>query len=146
MPAHAVIFHDMIQARAAAAAAAGGGVRLELRSPPGAASSLGPGVVQAIAEDVARRHPHLAAAVVLDCGGDAGLALAALRHGCRDICVDAAHKTRVKIVAIAQARSARVRRRTADALDLGLMHGGGEDKTMTAALHHYFKAEPGDAG
>ena len=103
-----VIFHDLHQARTAAAHANAIGVRLELRSPPNGAATLGPGVFMAIADDLARTHPGAASSMILDCGTNAGLALAALRQGCKNICVNVPAETHAKIVTMAQAQSARL--------------------------------------
>ena len=113
-----VIIHDLHQARAAVVQANAIGVQLELRSPSDGATILGPGVFKAIADDLAHTHPFAAPAVILDCGTNAGMAMAALRQGCKDICVNVPAKTHSKIAAIAQAQSARLHGPVDNALDL----------------------------
>ena len=118
MSIRSVIVHDLSQARAAAAQAIAIGAPLELRSPPDGAAILGPAVFKAIADDLAQTHPGAASTMILDCGTNAGLALAALRQGCKDICVDVPTETHAKIAAIAQAQSARIHGPVESALDL----------------------------
>jgi hypothetical protein len=68
--------HDLEQARAALAAAAEVGCAIELRSARGAAAYAGVGYLKALGD-------LLGAELVIDCGDDAGIAMAALRTGCR---------------------------------------------------------------
>ena len=118
MSIRSVIVHDLSQARAAAAQAIAIGAPLELRSPPDGAAIIGPAVFKAIADDLAQTHPGAVSTMILDCGTKAGLAMAALRQGCKDICVDVPTKTRAKIEAMAQAQSARLHGPVEIALDL----------------------------
>ena len=73
-----VVVHDLAQARAALAAAAACGVRIELRSAPDAAAYAGVGYLQALGELAGQE-------LVVDCGDDPGLVMAALRTGCRKL-------------------------------------------------------------
>jgi hypothetical protein len=70
------VVHHLEQARAALAAAAEAGCAIELRSAPGAAGYAGVGYLQALGEQAGQE-------LVIDCGDDAGLVMAALRTGCR---------------------------------------------------------------
>ena len=70
--------HHLEQARAALAAAAELGCVIELRSAPGAAGYAGVGYLKALGEEVGHE-------LLVDCGDDAGLVMAALRTGCRRI-------------------------------------------------------------
>jgi acyl-CoA reductase-like NAD-dependent aldehyde dehydrogenase len=70
------VIHHLEQARAALAAAAEAGCAIQLRSAPGAASYAGVGYLKALGEQVGQE-------LVVDCGDDAGLVMAALRTGCR---------------------------------------------------------------
>ena len=63
--------------------------------------------------------------MILDCGTNAGLAMAALRHGCKDICVDVPAEIHAKIVIIAQAQSARLHNPVEIVLDLAAGADGG---------------------
>jgi hypothetical protein len=71
-----VVVHDRAQAEAALAAAAEVGREIWLRSAPDAAGYAGVGYLKALGDAVGHE-------MVVDCGDDAGLAMAALRTGCR---------------------------------------------------------------
>jgi hypothetical protein len=71
-----VAVHDLEQARAALATAAELGCAIGLRSAPGAAAYAGVGYLKALGD-------LLGAELVVDCGDDVGIAMAALRTGCR---------------------------------------------------------------
>ena len=71
-----VVVHDRAQAEAALAAAEEVGAKIWLRSASDAAAYGGVGYLKALSELVGHE-------IVVDCGDDAGLAMAALRTGCR---------------------------------------------------------------
>lgn len=71
-----VVVHDLDDARRALAAAAASGIDIDLRSAPDAAAYAGVGYLAALGEAAGRE-------LIVDCGDDAGLAMAALRTGCR---------------------------------------------------------------
>jgi hypothetical protein len=71
-----VVVHDRAQAEAALAAAEEVGCAIWLRSAPDAAAYAGVGYLKALSDLVGHE-------VVIDCGDDAGLVMAALRTGCR---------------------------------------------------------------
>jgi hypothetical protein len=73
-----VVVHDLEQARAALAAAGELGCAIELRSAPGAAAYAGVGYLKALGEAAGCE-------VLIDCGDDPGIAMAALRAGCRKL-------------------------------------------------------------
>jgi hypothetical protein len=73
-----IVVHDLEQARAALAAAAELGCAIQLRSAPGAAGYAGVGYLKALGDEVGHQ-------LLVDCGDDAGLVMAALRTGCRRI-------------------------------------------------------------
>ncbi len=81
MTARAIIVHSLDQARTAMAAAAALGVPLTLASAPGAAAYLGPGWFRKMTAIAAQEYPQVPLTAVLDCGGKAGHALAALSAG-----------------------------------------------------------------
>ena len=60
-------------------------LRLVLLSAPAAAGYAGPAWFAAIAAQVAVEFPALRVEAVLDCGDEAGSALAALRHGLKRV-------------------------------------------------------------
>jgi hypothetical protein len=70
------VVHDLAQARGALAAAAEAGCAVELRSAPGAAAYAGAGYLKALCEAAGQE-------LLIDCGDDPGIAMAALRTGCR---------------------------------------------------------------
>jgi len=71
-----VVVHDRAQAEAALAAAAELGCEIWLRSAPDAAAYAGVGYLKALGDALGHQ-------IVVDCGDDAGLVMAALRTGCR---------------------------------------------------------------
>jgi len=71
-----VVVHDRAQAEAVLAVAAELGREVWLRSAPDAAAYAGVGYLKALGELVGHE-------IVVDCGDDAGLVMAALRTGCR---------------------------------------------------------------
>jgi len=71
-----VVVHDRVQAEAALEAAEELRCAIWLRSAPDAAAYAGVGYLKALSELVDHE-------VVIDCGDDAGLVMAALRTGCR---------------------------------------------------------------
>ena len=71
-----VVVHDRAQAEAALAAAEEVGCAIWLRSAPDAAAYAGVGYLKALGDALGHE-------IVVDCGEDAGLAMAALRTGCR---------------------------------------------------------------
>jgi hypothetical protein len=70
-----VVVHHLEQAQTALAAGAEFGCAIELRSAPGAAGYAGVGYLKALGDELGRE-------LLVDCGDDAGLVMAALRTGC----------------------------------------------------------------
>ena len=114
----AIIVHSLEDARAALAAAAELGVPIALRSAPGAAAYLGPQIFRAIIEAARAEYPEVNAVGVLDCGEDAGFALAALRHGIERVRVNLPAETRARVADIARQHGGAVDDDPAAALDL----------------------------
>ena len=73
-----IVVHHLEQARAALAAAAEIGCAIQLRSAQGAAGYAGVGYLKALGDELDQE-------LLIDCGDDAGLVMAALRTGCRRI-------------------------------------------------------------
>lgn len=94
--------HDLRQAEAALAAGREFGLAVTLVSVPGAARFAGAGFLQALAT-------LAGAALIADCGDDAGLVLAALRAGCRDILFTGMETTAARLRDIATAVGATLR-------------------------------------
>ncbi len=115
-----VVFHSLAHARAALAAAAEAGVVVTLQSAPGAAAYAGAGYLKAIADQAAAEHADVDVTAVIDCGADAGIAMAALRIGWRTIRFSGPAKVRAKLADIAAQTGARLADETEapEALDL----------------------------
>jgi hypothetical protein len=71
-----VVVHDRAQAEGALAAAEELGCAIWLRSAPDAAAYAGVGYLKALGDALGHE-------ILVDCGDDAGLVMAALRTGCR---------------------------------------------------------------
>lgn len=97
-----IVVHHVGHAEAALNAAAKNGVPVVLRSAAGAASYLGPPVFRAMVEAAREKSPMADAITVMDCGEDAGHALAALRHGLDRVRVALPAATKERIAAIAR--------------------------------------------
>ena len=108
MARHAVIIHNIEHARAALAVAARLEQPITLYSAEGAAAYAGAGWFQSVVTAARTDYPMADCETVLDCGGHAGLALAALRAGCPAIAFRGVAAQRRKIAAIAAAQGARL--------------------------------------
>ena len=87
--------HDLDQARAALAAAAELGIAIQLRSAPDAAAYAGVGYLAALGELAGQE-------LLIDCGDDPGLVMAALRSGCRLVAFAGAADTARRLGEMAQ--------------------------------------------
>ena len=114
----AIIIHSLEHARAALAVGERTGTPLVLYSAEGAAAYAGAAWFLAIVEAAHGDHPRARFEAVLDCGADPGIALAALRAGCRAIVLRGKPALLGKITAIAQTSSARLDPGPTAALDL----------------------------
>jgi hypothetical protein len=99
-------------------AAAGTGLPVALWSAPGAASYLGAPMFREIINAATAEFPGIDAIGVLDCGQDAGFALAAFRHGVGLVRVDLPSATLARVADIARQMGATVVRDRPPALDL----------------------------
>lgn len=77
----AVIVHDVGQARLALTAASAADTPVALLSAPGAAGYLGAVAFREMINKARADIPNADAQAVLDCGGEPGTALNAIRHG-----------------------------------------------------------------
>lgn len=114
----AIIVHSLEDARAALAAAAEVGVPVALRSAPGAAAYLGAQIFREIIEAARAEYPEVDAVGILDCGENAGFALAALRRGIERVRVDLPAETRARVADIARRSGSALDDDPAPALDL----------------------------
>jgi hypothetical protein len=96
-----IVVYALADAHAALEAAAGQNMAITLVSPPGAAGFAGPGWFREVVAQARDAVPGVAFDSVLDCAGEAGLALAAIREGVEAICFDGPSDTRAKIDDIA---------------------------------------------
>ncbi len=114
-----IVFHSLAHARAALAAAAEAGVAITLQSAPGAAVYAGVGYLKAIADQATGEHADIDVTATIDCGADAGIAMAALRIGWRTVRFSGPAKVRAKLADIAAQTGARlVADKAPEALDL----------------------------
>lgn len=118
MTPRAVIIHSLEQAQGALAVAERLDRPIALYSAEGAAAYGGAAWFLAVVAAAQAAHPHAQCEAVLDCGADAGLALAALREGCRAIVIRGAPGLRRKLATIAAMSTARLDAGAKDALDL----------------------------
>ena len=114
----AVIVHSLDHARLALAAARAAKKPIVLRSAPGAASYAGAGWFAAMVARAAREFPGVNFVESLDCGEDAGHAMAALREGVRMVRLSGPKKVRAKIASMAKKVAATLDDDDAAALDL----------------------------
>lgn len=103
-----IIVHSLAEAKAAVTVAVDLGLPVILRSAPGAAAYLGAQVFRDMIAEAAGPDCSIAVTAVFDCGGEAGLALGALRHGLKVIRIDAPAETRERIADIAAQTGARL--------------------------------------
>lgn len=114
----AVIIHGLDHARAAVSAAAALGVPVRLRGAPGAAGYAGAMWFGEIVAMARAEHPDAAVEASLDCGDQAGTALAALRQGAEMIRIEGPKAVRDKVAAIAAQYGAAIDTDRREALDL----------------------------
>jgi hypothetical protein len=114
-----VIVHSLDQARAALRAAAELGVGVTLASAAGAGAYAGPLWFKALIDAARKAHPEVAFDAVLDCGEEAGSALAALRAGIARVGFCGPTEVAARLRAIAEALGAALETVSgSDALDL----------------------------
>ncbi len=101
-PPPAFIVADLPAMRAVFAASEASGRKLRAESPPGFAGFAGAGFWQAALAEAAAAHPAARVEAVLDCGEEAGLALAAIRAGVPAIRLRARTAARARLKDIAR--------------------------------------------
>jgi len=105
-----IVVHSLDHALAAASAAAGLGKPVALASAPGAGTYAGPTWFLAVVEAARSAHPGARVTAVLDCAGEAGSALAALRAGARRVRFSGRCDTARRLAEIAAALGAEIER------------------------------------
>ena len=118
MATNAIIIHSIEHARAALAVASRLNRPIRIYSAEGAAANAGAAWFMAVTAAAQSDHPTARCEAVLDCGDHPGLALAALRQGCRAIVLRGSPAARKKIAEIAQTSGARLEHGATNALDL----------------------------
>lgn len=114
-----IIIHSLDQASAALAAAASLGAPAILASAPGAGAYAGPAWFKAVIETAAKAHPGVTAIAILDCGEEAGTALAALRLGLKHLRFSGNKAAGAKLAELASVQGATLEEALPDAvLDL----------------------------
>jgi fructose-bisphosphate aldolase class II len=114
-----IIVHSLDHARAALAAAGALAVPVTLVSAAGAGAYAGPLWFKALIEAARQEHPEVEMSAVLDCAEEAGMALAALRAGLKQVRFSGTASQRARIAAIAASLGAALDGDAADAaLDL----------------------------
>jgi len=98
------VVHSLAEARAALAAAKG--APLTLGSAQGAGSYAGAAWFKSLIEQAKSEFPGTPCDAVLDCGADAGAALAALRLGLKRVAFAGNDEARARLDAIARALGA----------------------------------------
>jgi len=114
----AFIIHSVDHARAVLTAASDTGRSVALWSALGAAAYLGAPMFRDMINAATVEFPEIDAVGILDCGQDAGFALAALRHGVAFVRVDLPAATKARISDIAEQVGAVILGERPRALDL----------------------------
>jgi len=104
----AVVVHSLDQARAAVDAAAALKAPLTLLSGPGAAGYAGAAWFFEVMRLARAEHPGVEVTAILDCAGQPGRALGALRSGAKVLRLTGNARVRKRVAAIAQAMGARL--------------------------------------
>ena len=107
-----ILFHNLGHARAAVTAAADLNIPITLQSAPGAAAYAGVGFLKAVVDEAD------VSDAVIDCGADAGSAMAALRAGWKRLVFSGEEAMAVKLTDMAGQMGATVSAGGAGALDL----------------------------
>src|SRR5918911_1980607 len=120
-----IIVHSLAQAIAALTAAAEAGRAIALTSPPNAGIYAGPGWFRELARAASEAVPEARFIAILDCGEDAGAAMAAVRAGVKAIVFTGRSDVAARLADIAaQADAKLLTARAPVLLDLGVSFFG----------------------
>ncbi|MHA1569763.1 MAG: hypothetical protein ACTSXZ_09850 [Alphaproteobacteria bacterium] len=133
----AVIVHSLDHALCAARAAMEVGRGLDLLSGPGAGAYAGAGWWAAIATETGSAFPDLVARFILDCGDDAGAAMAALRGGIGHLAFDGPPALARRVADMAAQSGAEIVDIARPTLDLGGLSRGAD---IAAACREWLDA------
>jgi len=132
-----IIVHSLAQARAALAAARASGVPVTIASAAAAGGYAGPLWFKSLVEAARADFPEVEITAVLDCAGEAGTTLAALRHGIKRVRFTGTDTACAPLRDIAQQLGAEIETGSApDALDL-------RDEPDPEAAARAYLAKPG---
>ncbi len=96
----AIVVHSLDHAVAALAAAAALDTPVTLISAAGAAFQAGPAWFKALITEATALHPKIEVTAILDCGDEAGMAMAALRAGINHLRFDGSPEIHGKLAAM----------------------------------------------
>ena len=119
MTRRAIIVHDRGQALAALDAAKTTGAPVLLLTAPGAARYAGPDYLFALVAEALAARQGTPAETAIDCGEDAGVAMAALRAGWKTLVFVGPAAVREKIESMAEQMGAAVLADAPEAVDIG---------------------------
>ncbi|MGI9503721.1 MAG: hypothetical protein ACR2RE_11780 [Geminicoccaceae bacterium] len=122
-----VIIHHLAQAKSALSAARDQDITIRLRSAPGAAGYAGVGYLKALGDAVEHE-------LLIDCRDDAGLVMAALRTGCRNLVFSGDPKDGQRLQQMAESVGARLRRPTDPNSPRLTLSPDDDDKTIRSKL------------
>ena len=100
-----IIVHDLAQAKTALAVANHLNRAVFLRSPESTSAAIGPAIFVEMTKLAEKSYPEAFAGAIFDCGAEAGLAIAAIRHGGCNIILDTEPETTEKIKKMAEVKS-----------------------------------------
>lgn len=106
MSAPTIIVYSLEQATAAVSAAGERGQKILILSAPGAASSMGAAVFKSLTDLLREEFPDENFTAAIDCGADAGHALAAIRQGIRAVVLSDCCPARERVADIARQNGA----------------------------------------
>ena len=115
------IVHDLNQGIQLAEMAAKSSVPITIFSPPGGGSSIGPEAFLEIVNLIRSKFPEVKMLAILDCGDDAGVALAAMRRGLNNIHSQLTGEKLKKLKQIALTNGVKIHTKPKNVIDLELV-------------------------
>ena len=142
-PDPVIIVHSLGHAVAALKAAAAAGQRVTLLSARGAGGYAGPGWFRGLVDAAREAVPEAQCSALLDCGDEAGAAMAALRSGVEGLIFTGRADVAERLADIARQRGARFETaRPGAALDLGADFFAAEDRLVARCAEVLAQTEP----
>ena len=112
------IVHDLNQGIQLAEMAAKSSIPITIFSPPGGGSSIGPEAFLEIVNLIRSKFPEVKMLAILDCGDDAGVALAAMRRGLNNIHSQLTGEKLKKLKQIALTNGVKIHTKPKNVIDL----------------------------